>query len=415
MSFWSHRTHVIPEAQHRIRVFGALIVVSGAGGSAVAQEVYVQPLADVSVEADSNRDMVTTGPKESSAGYSAMAGAMVGIATPESNTTLRPLVTYYDYPQLSESAVRGTLDFASAYTGQRTQFGLYGKFDYSDLFASELPTAAFNPVNPNLPTTPETARISVNGTRTLLTVVPNYDYSLTQRLDLQVSGLYQNVSYGGNNSSDYVSYDYYSATGALDWKLTPRADLSLGVSGSRESSKDVYSVTDGRGITLTYNYNWSKVFTSSFALVGEQDYIYGMPPAVVKDTSNGVGATYVTSWKGQISQVQLTLGRTFTPNGAGGKFSSDAIQVEYKRQITPRTLFDTAVHYIQNVALSNRYADGNYDYLVVSADLRWMITPTWYVAGGLQYLEEKSPEQGLSANNSMAQVSFGYRGLDRQN
>jgi hypothetical protein len=418
MSFWSRRSDAIIERDHRVAAIGAFMII--AGGAAVAADVYVQPRADIGVEVDTNRDMVSSGPTTTAEGTDVEAGATVGIATPESDTTLRPQVRYYDYPELDETSLEGRMDFASTYNSQRNQFGIYGEFDRRDLYGSELASATFNPVNPNLPTTPETGRISEHGARTLFTVVPRYSYNLTERLSFQASGIYQNIGYSGANSADYIPYDYYDIAAGLDWKLSPRSDISLGIDGSKDSAKDTYSVTDGHGVTLTYNYQWSKVFTSSFALVGEQYDVYGAPstvsstPITSKVAASGIGATYQTTWQGQVSQIQATVGRTFTPSGAGGSYTSDQLQIEYKRQLKARLLFDGAAHYIRNVALSSQYEDGNYDYLVVTADLRWMLTRTWYVAGGLQYLEEKSPVAGTSANNSMAHVSFGYEGLNRQ-
>jgi hypothetical protein len=414
MSSWFRNCRATTLAGLEIRTLGVLIALAVSGVPAVADEYYMQPRADVGVDVDTNRSLVTSGPKPTSVGYDGEVGATVGIATPVSDTTLRPQISYYDYPSLSQSDLEERLDFASAYNSQRAHLGIYGEFDHRDLYGSELASAAFNPLNPNLPTTPETGRISDNGTRTLLTVVPHYEYNLTQRLAFEVSGVYQYIGYAGDDSSDYISYGYYDALARIDWSLTPRSDVSLGVDESRESAKNVYSVTDGRGVDLAYNYQWSKVFSGSLALVVDQFDIYGAPPSPSKVTSSGVGATYTTTWKGQISQLQLTLGRTFTPSGSGGSYTSDQLQIEYKRQFSARVSFDTAGHYIRNVALSSQYESGNYDYLTLTADLRWMLAPTWYLAGGLEYLEDRSPVAGTSASNAMAHVAFGYEGLGRQ-
>jgi hypothetical protein len=426
MSFWFRNRPLRPAPDPSWTALGALAVL--AGGAAEAAETYIQPQAYVATEVDSNRDLLPSGPYSSAEGYGAMAGATVGIATPDSDTTIKPVLTYFDFPQLHESDIRSITDFNASYNGQRVQAGISGRFDYSDLFDSELPAAAFNTVNPNLPTTPETARISLNGTRTLVTAVPTFSYGLTQRLDAQVTGIYQDVSYGGVGSQQYIDYQYFSGSAGLDWKLTPRSDIGLLGDVSHQSSKDVFSVTDGHGATLTYNYQWSKVFTGSLQLVGEQDNIHNATVFGAKTASNittsttGFGAQYQTTWKGQISEVQVTLGRTFTPNGSGGKYKSDAFQGEYKRSLTQRLTLDTAVHYIRNISLSNLFTDGNYDYLIATADIKYMLARTWYVGGGLQYIYTSSPIIGaaagtptsIAAKDAMAHISFGYLGLGRQ-
>jgi hypothetical protein len=320
--------------------------------------------------------------------------------------------------------VKSLIDLAWNYHTERAKFSLYGEFNYADLFNSELASAAFNPVNPNLPTTPETGRISLSGNRVLATVYPKFQFEFTPRLSFVAVGTYQDDTYNGVLTDEYVSYDYYDGTIGLDWSINPRSDISAGVGGSKQSARDVYSVTDGRDANVTYNYQWSPTFTGKLSLVAQHDQVTSEPqtgvgnastsPVRFANTANGIGVQYQTLWTGQISSIQLTVGRTFTPNGSGGSFRSDAFQGEYKRQFTARLSFDGAARYIRNVALSDAYAYGDYDYVVATADLRWNLTPTWYVGGGVQYLNDRYPQYDASATNAMAHVTFGYEALGRQ-
>jgi hypothetical protein len=424
MSFWFPRGFHINFLRRRFCTVGAAcIALAGASGPAAAQYYYFQPRATVGVEVDSNRDLVTSGPTEAAVGGAVEGGATMGLATPLSDTTLRPDVTYTDYPKLDEKSVKSVLDFLSNYHTERAKFSIYGEISYSDLYSSELASAAFNVLNPNLPTTPETGRISLAGTRGLATVVPKFQYELTPRLGIFATGTYQDVSYGGVLTDEFVSYQYYTGTVGLDWNINLRSDISVGFDASRQSARNVYSVTDGKGADITYTYAWSQTFTGKLSLVEERDNISSEPqggvvnPATsphIDSTANGVGAQYATIWTGQISQIQVTIGRTFTPNGSGSTYRSDALQAEYKRQFSPRLSLDTAVHYIRNVALSGIYAGGDYNYLIASADLRWNLTRTWFVAGGVQYLDESFPQSDTAAKNAMAHVAFGYEGLGRQ-
>jgi hypothetical protein len=418
MSFWFLRGFHINVLRRRFcTVAAACIALAGASGPAAAQYYYFQPRATVGVEVDSNRDLVTSGPTTAAVGGAVEGGATMGLATPLSDTTIRPDVTYSDYPKLSERSVKSGLDFLSLYHTQRAKFSISGNISYANLYSSELASAAFNVLNPNLPTTPETGRVSLSGTRTLATVVPKFQFELTPRLAIFASGTYQDAQYSGVLSDQFISYDYYSGTVGLDWNINLRSDISVGADASRQSARDIFSVTDGRGANITYSYMWSPTFTGKLSIVEESDNIgsgAASGPDRISSSTNGVGAQYQTIWTGQISSIQLTVGRTFTPNGSGGAYSSDALQAEYKRQFTPRLSIDTAIHYIKNVALSSVYSYGNYNYLIASADLRWNLTRTWFVAGGVQYLNEKFPLSDTSATNAMAHVAFGYEGLGRQ-
>jgi hypothetical protein len=414
MSFSSREAAAGRLIRRRLATAGALLALGLAAVPAGAQEYYFQPRADIGVEYDTDRDLVTSGPKQSSEGYLAGGGATLGIATPTTDTTLRPQLNYSDYPVLSESALQELLDFNSVYSGQRSQAGIYGRFDHSDLFASELASATFNPLNPNLPTTPETGRISATGTRTLLTIVPSYQYALTPRLGVGVTGTYQDSNYGGSGSQYYISYQYYSGTAGLDWKLNNRSSISFGVIGSRETANNGSSSTDGHGVQASYDYAWSKTFTSTLTVVGQQDDIHNVVPVKFDTTSSGFGATYELSWKGQISQVLLSAGRTFTPNGAGGTFNCDQFQIEYHRDLTQRMTLVVAAHYIQNIAQSTVYAGSDYDYVTSTVDLKWQLTRTWYIRGGLEYLDENFSGPHTSTDNLTATISFGYEGLGKR-
>jgi opacity protein-like surface antigen len=419
MSFWSRRRRTGPIADYRSGAIGALLVLQGAASPAAAAEYYFQPQVDVSAEVDSNRDLNISGPTPSAGGYGVSAGALMGVATPTSETNVLPRLSYVDYPKLSEHTTEEIVDLSSYWLWLRSQFSVWSEVDHSDLYSSELASATFNPLNPNLPTTPETGRISVTGTRTLATVEPKYQFNVTQRFNLGVSGLYQSVDYAGPDIPQYTSYRYYDGGIDAGWALSPRATLTLGFDASEETAKNVDSVTDGRALSLTYDYQWSKTFTSTLTVMDEHDKIYGVNPAdpmllLNGIGTNGVGAKYSTTWKGEISQLQLAVGSTFTPSGVGGKFRTDQMQVEYKRDLRPRLALLTAGHYIKNVALASEFAGGNYNYVVLNAGLRYSVTRTWYIDAGLQYLDIQYPAAGTSVKNSTASISFGYKGLERQ-
>src|SRR5450432_993687 len=120
-----------------------------------AAEVYVQPVATISAETDSNLDLVpaSQGTANTVEGYSADAAALIGIATPDSNTTIRPRIDYRDYPAATyDNRLEGYLDLNSAYTSQRSKGYVYLGFERRDEFNAELSSALYNPNGPVPPT-----------------------------------------------------------------------------------------------------------------------------------------------------------------------------------------------------------------------------------------------------------------------
>jgi hypothetical protein len=410
MSYWFRDVNA--RGSTAMLAVGALVAVAGA--PAFAADVYFQPRGEVGAELNSNRDLIVSGPKKSSEGYSAEAGATIGIKTPLSVTTLKPQLSYTDYPDVDQNSLQGVMDFSSQYSSQRTQLGVFGRFDHRDTYNSELASAAFNPLNPNLPTTPETGQITVGDKRTVVTVVPNYHYALSERLGFGLSATYQSIDYSGTNAGTrYVPYDYYLGTATLGWALGLKSDMTVGVFASQTSDKDDDGESTATGATLAFNQRWTPLFSGKLELTVERDEITNVVPIAASQTSTNFGATYTTTWKGQISELNLSAGRTYTPGGSGGTYRADQLQVEYERQLSARLNATAAVRYIEYVSLLDTFVSGNYDYVNAVAGLKWKITPTWYFSGRLEYWREKFDSVGATANNNRVFIAFGYEGLAR--
>src|SRR6202022_859629 len=78
-----------------------------------AAQWYVQPIASITVESDSNLELDPAA-KRHTQGYLANVSTLFGIATPTSDFTIRPRVEYRDYPQSSQdNRLEEYLDFSS--------------------------------------------------------------------------------------------------------------------------------------------------------------------------------------------------------------------------------------------------------------------------------------------------------------
>jgi hypothetical protein len=388
-----------------------VVLVAGAvsAGTAAAAEIYTQPGAEAREEVDSNRNLVTTGSNTTGVGYGVNLVDLVGIATPLSTTTLRPQIGYVDFPKDQEHSLIGQLDLASTYNSPRSGLALYGTFNHSDTYLSELANAQFNPVVPVSPTTPETARVTTNTTRTLGNVVPKYDWRLTQQTSIGVSGVYEHATYSGDFASLYVPYEYRQGDVHLAVAMTPRMDLSVGPFVSRDAAKRGGLVSDGEGAKAGLEYKWSRTFSGTLELTGERDSTR-LSETAPTSRSNNFGATYATTWTGQTSSFRLSAGRTFSPNGAGGIYRTDQLQAEFDHRLSDRISTSYAARYIDARALVGAGAD-NYKYGEAIAGIKWLLTRTWYLSGGAQFQWVRYGLSSSSGKNAMAYVSVGYQGL----
>jgi hypothetical protein len=401
-----------PERPTRLWRAGVVLLAFGAPGAGAA-DVYFQPRMDVTVDGNTNRALDTTGTKEASAGYYADFGGTLNYLTPDSTVIFRPKVGYEDYPQVGERDSLILADLYSDFKTERSDILITGDFDRRSTYGSELADATFNPVNPLQPTAPETGRINVSDTRTLGTFSPTYTYELTRRLSWSLGGVIQDADYSGPSANGFVPYTYYVESTALGWAATPRVEAKITAFGSEESAKNGTGSVDGGGVTLGFDYKWSSQFSTHVEILGERDDSDTRGPTPVSETSTSGGATVVTQWKGEVSSVMFVAGRTFTPSGAGGKYSLDQVHVEYHRDLAPRWKLTAAGVYDRYTPVTSAVAASDYTYVNVEVSLKWLWTPTWFLATGAEYLFNKLGPPLGSASNDMLYVQVGYEGLSR--
>jgi hypothetical protein len=110
----------------------------------------------------------------------------------------------------------------------------------------------------------------------------------------------------------------------------------------------------------------------------------------------------------------LDAGRVVTPSGGGGIYVDDQIQFQYTRNFRERLAFTGATIAMRDAGLTQNVSGDNRTYVRTVIDLKWMITPTWYVQGGYQYMWQKYETDPDSASNNRIYIKFGYQGRDRQ-
>ena len=132
---------------------------------------------------------------------------IIGIATPDSDSFIRPRVEYRNYPEDSgDNRVEGYLDFNSTLRTQRSSASVYGTLEHLDEFNAELPSALYDNLNPSSPTSPETGKSVIGATRDSALVVPKYNFKYSPLWGFGVSGVYQRIDYSPNDDIAHVDF-----------------------------------------------------------------------------------------------------------------------------------------------------------------------------------------------------------------
>jgi hypothetical protein len=415
---WSFPKRLRVMHRRRRAVAGSLCAAAAMAAAPVfAAEVYVQPVATISAETDTNLDLqpASQGTAKTVEGYIADAAALIGIATPESDTTIRPRIDYRDYPTASyDNRLEGFLDLNSAYRSQRSKGSVYLGFQRRDEFNAELSSALYNPNGPVPPTSPETGRTVKGATRTSLILLPDYSYNITPLMAAGVSAIYQKLNYSPNNTFSAVNFDYYQGKAYLRWTLDQKNDLTVGGYGSKYQASRFDSRATSAGATLALDTSWSPLLSTGASVVYQRTNIDTTIPAPFKAVANPWGAAVSAVYKGQVNQFRMDAGRMITPSGGGGIYVNDQLQFQYGRNFSQRLTFTGATIALRNRGLTHNVSGDDRTYVRTVVDLKWMMTPTWFVQGGYQYLWQKFQLEPDGASNNRVYIRFGYQGRDRQ-
>jgi len=395
---------------------GLLVVALGAG-PVDAAETYIQPQVELRIEDNSNFGLEPGGsPDGNVAGVIADMQALIGVATPRSETSIRPRLRFQEYPDRDElQRVEGFLDLKSSYQWERSQLDFIGKYSRQDSYNFDTRSGEFDPLDPNDPAGSGTGQVQVGETRTMVDLRPKVLFDLTERFNLGVGGQYQATRYDAESGpAAQDDYDYSVAETFLAWAVDPRSVLALGAYVSKFEVTDGSRDTDAYGANVGYRYQWSDIVGVELLVFYETNDTTEYVPVRQEDSSSGFGGTATAYRKGEVDEWRVTAGHTFTPTGDGKKMQSDQARLQYDRKLTERVSLRAIGRYEARRDLSGISGGEDRDYARADISLRWLMSRAWSVDGGYAYIWQDRESAGGSADNNKIFISVGYKGLGRQ-
>lgn len=393
---------------------GALVA-----GPALAAQTYVVPRIELRAEHNDNFGLaVQDNPDSSVFGIILDAEALIGIATPRSQTTLRPRVRLQEYPDLDDlelmdnfTPVEAFLDLRSNYRWQRADLEWYGRFQRQDSYNVENPGGAFDPLDPGAGDAANGAGARVGATRTRFQLRPTFRYRATERTQLGLSAEYQAVNYSSEGEDERLDYDYWVADGFVTWKLSPLSDITAGAYVARYETQDHISETETVGGRLGFAHLWSESTGIQAEIFHESSDITDFVPVRTDSTNSGWGATVSAFHQREVSEWRFSAGRRFVPSDDARKAEIDQFRLQYDRDLSQRLRFKGALRYeTRNSPLPTARSDDR-DFARVDLSIEWQMAQKWYLAGGFSHILVDRAQAAGSASNNKVFVGFGYRGL----
>ena len=400
--------------RERILVRAACAAGIVASAPLMAAQYYVQPSASISAENDSNLDL-NPGGSPAVQGYIGDVDALFGIGTQNSDTSIRPHIDYRNYPSDSaDNRLEEDLDLNSYYRSQRSKASVYFGFQRRDELNAELSSAFYNPNGPVLPTNPDTGRTTNGATRTSYTLLPDFSYNMTPLTAVGVSAIAEQFQYSPNNTFDAVNFRYFLGKTYLRFTLDQKDDLTVGGYGSKYQATEFDSTATAGGVSLQLDRNWTPLLTTSASVQYQHTNLDTSLPTPYTTTANLWGANVAATYTAATSEFRLNGGRVITPTGGGGLYVNDQVQMQYKRSFTQRFSLTAAAVYLRTRGVTANVSGDDRSYVRPVVDVKYMLTPTFFVQGGYQYMWEKYEVDPDGALNNRVYIRFGYQGRGRQ-
>jgi hypothetical protein len=398
----------------RAAVLAALGLVASVGVAEAAQ-TFIEPQAELRAETNSNLTLDPDGsPDGYEQGYIAEVLALMGVATPQSETSFRPRLRFQEYPDRDErDRVEAFADLFSRYRWERSRFDLVAKYSRQDSYNFDTRSGTFDPLDPNYGTDPGTGRVLEDETRSEIDVRPEYAFDVSERTTVGIDARYRSVWYDADSDQpEQIDYEHLAAGANVSWKLDPRNKVGVGAFVNTYDPKSGSGDSDGYGIGAGYEHRWSETTGFEMTAFYETNDPKSDEPGVANDSTSGFGGTVAAFHEGEVSKWRFSASHRLAPNANGRAEELDQLRLQYDREFSERLTLRAVARYESESDIND---DGSQSIDTARADLslRWRFTQMWDVQGGYSYIGRDEGIDGDASNNRFF-VSVGYEGLGRQ-
>jgi hypothetical protein len=400
-------------------VRSAVLAALGAGvtvGQVDAAQTFFQPQVEARAETNSNLSLNPDGsPDGDTQGYIAEIEALMGIVTPQTDTSIRPRLRFQEYPERDErNRVEGFLDLVSRYKRERSNLGIVAKYSQQDSYNFDTRSGVFDPLDPTAGSGQGAGRVLEDETRSEFEVRPDFAFDLNERTTFGLDARYRSVTYDVDSGvPSQIDYDFVSAGANVKWKLDQRSTFGVGAFANTFDPKTGLGESDGYGIGAGYEYRWSEVTGIEVTAFYETNDPKYDGPGVQADSSSGLGGTVTAFYEGEISEWRFSASHRFAPSASGSAQQLDQLRIQYDRRFSERLSLRGVARYESESEINDFAGAQSVDTARADLSLRWLFTPTWNVQGGYSYIGRDEEIDGNASNNRFF-ISVGYKGLGRQ-
>lgn len=363
---------------------------------AAADQWYFLPSYDLKTFYEDNVRL-SINDSQDSFGVEAVARLAAGRAREMSDIAFRAEIKpkwYSDISSFNRTDARFSL--VSFQQFERSRLGLDADLEFESTDTSEEQT---------------TGIVQVNKLRTRGFVRPNWRYSITERLYLNLSGSYTGVSYEDVGDIPLYNYTLSRGDGGVLYRFTERLDLFTNISYERYEANAIGNSSDTYGLSLGADYDISQT-----AKVRVSGGFWNSSADV--SVRGGIESSDTTGMSGQIRLTkEFELGKLMfqaehglVPSGSGSLQENTALMLRVDYPVTPRWSLDLAARAYRNESSGRGNISYERDFVRASPKLVYQLTPNLDLDIGYQYRFQDREEVPGSATSNAVFLSLRYNG-----
>lgn len=272
---------------------------------------------------------------------------------------------------------------------------------------------------------------------------PSWQYQLTPKNLLSVTGNYTDVAYDRNALTGRFDYDYLTGSVSLQHGLSESTAVGLVVDGSQYNSENKFadvtneSTSYGASLFVTHQFN-ETLGVSVYAGASQTDstvsfpsqqiaIIPPFPPLIIDicpDDGSAPPCNRDSSGTNFVGNIELkkrserttytaSIGQSLTPTSNGAETIRDEFRLTLSHRFSPRVTGGLNLYYYDQedaTSLTTRQRD----YTSLSGSLRWAFSRDWGIRGAYRYVlsefDEALIQRSGSAENHYVFIGFSYQG-----
>ncbi len=390
------------------------LAASAGAGAAGAADWQFDPYVEAGAQYNDNYTLSNvSAQKVDLSGAFIDAGIQWRANAPRSNWTFEPRIRSSFFPD--ESQFESTdyfFNLLGEQRGERSAIGLAAELNDQDIVQSQLPGAVLDNIDLGQGGGPDSGRILGDNRQTLIRARPYARFDLNERVQLNIEGRAEDVSFDRDVINNYVSYQTIGAAIAIDRRFTEASRFGLRLDYQQTDPDTGAGQADLTGLQLRWDYQVGERLTAYMRGGAKRSKLErpGVVPLSITSTTETTPLFAAGLRYGFLkSELLVDAKREVDANSSGFVVERNDLRVYYNHRFTTRFRAYAAAYLIDDESVTATGAYAPRRYYTGSAGLEWRFRQSLALLGQIDRSSQEFSGQTSSADGNSARISVLYR------